>query len=84
MGGGREAFGLGSPAIAPMEGRVQSGWRSAEGGSTVVVEGEMDREATAALLMLNCDRRSWGAVNGGVGEKERKGGGMSVRHLLSG
>lgn len=45
-------------------------------------EQELDHEATAALLMLNSDRRSWRAsqnsnTNSGTG-------GMSVRDLLSG
>lgn len=54
---------------------------------------ELDQEATAALLMLNSDRRVWrgregrGGSGAGGGE-ERRGsgvpGGMSVRDLLSG
>jgi hypothetical protein len=48
---------------------------------------ELDQEATAALLMLNCDRRQWrGTGIGKVGDDRRGsgGGGMSVRDLLSG
>lgn len=49
---------------------------------------ELDQEATAALLMLNSDRRQWRGPNGfGKGEEDRRasgGGGMSVRDLLSG
>jgi hypothetical protein len=43
-----------------------------------------DREATAALLMLNTDRRSWGERRGGGGaDLGARGRGMSVRELLS-
>jgi hypothetical protein len=42
-----------------------------------------DREATAALLMLNTDRRSWGERRGGGAEMAARGRGMSVRELLS-
>lgn len=40
-----------------------------------------DHEATAALLMLNTDRRSWSSAAGGNGSGGRS---MSVRDLLSG
>ncbi|TKA80154.1 hypothetical protein B0A49_00760 [Cryomyces minteri] len=43
----------------------------------------MDQEATAALLMLNTDRRSWGSGGGGGGSASGVRG-MSVRDLLSG
>ena len=42
-----------------------------------------DREATAALLMLNSDRRAW-AGGAGRGRGGAGGRGMSVRDLLSG
>lgn len=47
---------------------------------------ELDREATAALLMLNSDRRVWRgkAAAGGDDRRGSGGGGMSVRDLLSG
>lgn len=50
-------------------------------------EQELDQEATAALLMLNSDRRQWrGSGIGKAGDDRRGsgGGGMSVRDLLSG
>jgi hypothetical protein len=52
---------------------------------------ELDQEATAALLMLNSDRRQWRGVGvakaAGDDSNSRRssgGGGMSVRDLLSG
>jgi hypothetical protein len=48
---------------------------------------ELDQEATAALLMLNCDRRQWCGTGIGKAGDDRRGsggGGMSVRDLLSG
>ena len=46
---------------------------------------ELDQEATAALLMLNSDRRQWrGTGIGKAGDDRRASGGMSVRDLLSG
>lgn len=48
---------------------------------------ELDQEATAALLMLNSDRRQWRGTGIGKAGDERRGsgaGGMSVRDLLSG
>lgn len=46
-------------------------------------EVEMDREATAALLMLNCDRR--GTISGGNGNGNGNGGlGAGARGLNSG
>ncbi|KAM0723053.1 hypothetical protein Q7P37_001252 [Cladosporium fusiforme] len=48
---------------------------------------ELDQEATAALLMLNSDRRQWRGTGIGKAGDDRRGsggGGMSVRDLLSG
>jgi hypothetical protein len=48
---------------------------------------ELDQEATAALLMLNSDRRQWRGVAKADDSNSRRssgGGGMSVRDLLSG
>lgn len=48
---------------------------------------ELDQEATAALLMLNTDRRQWRGTGIGKAGDDRRGsgaGGMSVRDLLSG
>ncbi|KXT13254.1 hypothetical protein AC579_1734 [Pseudocercospora musae] len=48
-------------------------------------EHQMDQEATAALLMLNHDRRSWKAANAPREEGgDSRSSGMSVRDLLSG
>jgi hypothetical protein len=64
------------------------------GGGAVAAsrsELELDQEATAALLMLNSDRRQWRGVGvakaAGDDSSSRRssgGGGMSVRDLLSG
>ena len=82
------AFGLGSPALKPLD-STQHVHRIAEGASELSTkhhhgrsERELDQEATAALLMLNNDRRSWRAQN--PGESGRSNMGMSVRDLLSG
>jgi len=52
---------------------------------------ELDQEATAALLMLNSDRRQWRGVGATKAAEDNNnsrrssgGGGMSVRDLLSG
>jgi hypothetical protein len=50
---------------------------------------ELDQEATAALLMLNTDRRQWrgsgvAKAAGNDSSSRRSSGGMSVRDLLSG
>jgi hypothetical protein len=60
------SFSLTSPALGPQEGGP---------GSVKALE-QVDHEATAALLMLNTDRRSWSGLKGGRG--------MSVKDLLSG
>ena len=60
------SFSLTSPALGPQEG----------GPGNVKALEQGDHEATAALLMLNTDRRSWNGQKGGRG--------MSVKDLLSG
>jgi hypothetical protein len=64
---------LTSPALRP------------QGGGAEPLEKD-DHEATAALLMLNTDRRSWSSNNGGSAGSAGGAGGrsMSVRDLLSG
>lgn len=96
-GSGAAAFGLGSPAIRP----VDSGYalrQIAEGAHELAdkrqhhgrdrnkSDHELDQEATAALLMLNHDRRNWrgNGSNGSSGGEGDNGRGMSVRDLLSG
>ncbi|TID21511.1 HLH multi-domain protein [Venturia nashicola] len=59
-------FSLTSPALAPQD---------RASGSVKGLE-QVDQEATAALLMLNTDRRSWSGPSGARG--------MSVKDLLSG
>lgn len=59
-------FSLTSPALGPQDG----------GPGSVKGMEQGDQEATAALLMLNTDRRSWSGPSGGRG--------MSVKDLLSG
>lgn len=104
----RDAFGLGSPALKPLDSssmaqqQQQQHFRQVVEGATTEVpsgkrtsssersgrsEHELDQEATAALLMLNHDRRSWqrGQKENGDATGRRGGGnGMSVRDLLSG
>lgn len=88
----REIFGLGSPALKALDSASQA--RQASEGSSELSdkqrrttktgrsEHELDQEATAALLMLNHDRRNWrGSKDGTSG---RGSGGMSVKDLLSG
>jgi len=65
-GPGYSTFQLTSPALGPQDGND---------GSVKGLERD-DHEATAALLMLNTDRRSWSGPSGGRG--------MSVKDLLSG
>lgn len=114
-------FGLGSPALQPLDSAAPSHQHHpqylrhvAEGASEHLLgsssgppsdreksraatprqhgaprsELELDQEATAALLMLNSDRRQWRGPTGfAKGEEDRRGsggGGMSVRDLLSG
>ncbi|KAK0823675.1 hypothetical protein LTR73_008368 [Friedmanniomyces endolithicus] len=106
------AFGLGSPALRPMDsGTSQSLRMMAEGGMELAEkqraggtgrgnggsgrksDHDLDREAAAALSMLNHDRRGWraagtGAGSGGAVVEGAVGGGgstgMSVRDMLSG
>lgn len=99
-------FGLGSPALQPLDSGSQAQHlrQIAEGATDQLSsdrevsraatprqgarsELELDQEATAALLMLNTDRRQWrGSAIGksGDGRRESGSGGMSVRDLLSG
>ena len=113
-------FGLGSPALQPMDSGVHAHHlrQIAESASDQLSsdrvekpsrrssttprhatttaaaatrsELELDQEATAALLMLNNDRRQWRGVGvakaAGDNDSRRSsgGGGMSVRDLLSG
>lgn len=85
-------FGLGSPALKPVDSASQLR-HIAEGANELSEkqrkatksgrsEQELDQEATAALLMLNHDRRNFRAVNESDGG--RSSNGMSVRDLLSG
>jgi len=55
-------------------------------GGGAAAEERDDREATAALLMLNTDRRAWAGAAGRTGKAAAGTGGrgMSVRDLLSG
>lgn len=91
----RETFGLGSPALKPLDSSQQlrqvaesaselkQRQRKSSGGSRGKrSEHELDQEATAALLMLNHDRRDWRASQ--TGEGARNSTGMSVKDLLSG
>ncbi|KAF1989456.1 hypothetical protein K402DRAFT_411037 [Aulographum hederae CBS 113979] len=64
-------FSLTSPALGPLD--ANAGARPNKEDETTE-----DHEATAALLMLNTDRRSWSSTSGGAGAR-----GMSVRDLLS-
>lgn len=68
-----------SPAFGPQYGATLPPIGAALGSPALGPRRDADREATAALLMLNTDRR-------GFEEGERKGSarGMSVRDLLSG
>lgn len=94
----RETFGLGSPALKPLDSNHHHLRQIAEGASSELAdknhqrrrsqhlkpasgrsEHELDQEATAALLMLNTDRRNWRDAEG-----QRSTTGMSVRDLLSG
>jgi hypothetical protein len=90
----RETFGIGSPALKPLDSAHQlrhiagsaselSERRRPASAKTGRSEQELDEEATAALLMLNHDRRSWQKSQHNY-EPGRTGTGMSVRDLLSG
>ncbi|KJY01567.1 hypothetical protein TI39_contig287g00002 [Zymoseptoria brevis] len=90
--GSAAAFGLGSPALKPLDSSLQSHQlrNIAENATELTqslpptkgarTERELDHEATAALLMLNHDRRSW--RDGETGRSASTG--MSVKDLLSG
>ncbi|KAI5370063.1 Putative myc-type, basic helix-loop-helix (bHLH) domain-containing protein [Septoria linicola] len=89
------AFGLGSPALKPID--SASHLRHIAEGATAELtdkqrgaarnggrsEHELDQEATAALLMLNHDRRNWHTSQPERELARAAGGGMSVRDLLS-
>ena len=60
------------------------GCKETLGASVVDYLEKDDHEATAALLMLNTDRRSWSSNNGSGGGGGGAGRSMSVRDLLSG
>lgn len=87
----KDAFGLGSPALKPFD-SAQHLRHIAEGASELSQKGrspsakvrrsehELDQEATAALLMLNNDRRNWRTSHEGEGGRSTTG--MSVRDLL--
>ncbi|CAK4028145.1 transcriptional regulator of yeast form adherence 6-like [Lecanosticta acicola] len=86
------AFGLGSPALKPVdssshlrqiaEGATELTEKQRSAPNTARREHELDQEATAALLMLNHDRRNWRAAH--ETETSRSSTGMSVKDLLSG
>ncbi|KAK3116492.1 hypothetical protein LTR53_003096 [Teratosphaeriaceae sp. CCFEE 6253] len=91
------AFGLGSPALRPVDSGAGVLRYATEGASRPTEtqrpqaaagrksDHDLDQEAATALSMLNHDRRSWrpgGAA--AADEATRTGTGMSVRDLLSG
>lgn len=91
-GGSNSASGLGSPALRPID-----QLRNIAEGATELSDKQrlapkpgrgsdhdLDHEATAALLMLNNDRRQWRAAAQITPDDRRGNGGMSVRDLLSG
>lgn len=78
----RETFGLGSPALKALDSEPSDKRRRGNDSGRSEREHELDQEATAALLMLNHDRRSWKVEK--EGEKRSGTGGMSVKDLLSG
>ncbi|CAK1355372.1 hypothetical protein CB0940_00898 [Cercospora beticola] len=87
------AFGLGSPALKPID--SASHLRHIAEGATAELsdkqrgsrigrsEHELDQEATAALLMLNHDRRNWRAAQHEPEPARSSSTGMSVKDLLS-
>ena len=89
----RDTFGLGSPALKPVD-STQHPQQRPEGASaapeklgsglskTARSEHELDQEAMAALLMLNTDRRDSRPSHEGRRGKSHTG--MSVRDILSG
>ncbi|KAM3419140.1 hypothetical protein BST61_g5085 [Cercospora zeina] len=87
------AFGLGSPALKPIDSASHLR-QLAEGANAELSdkqraprvgrsEHELDQEATAALLMLNHDRRNWRAVQHEPEPSRSSSTGMSVKDLLS-
>lgn len=88
----RETFGLGSPALKALDsshhqrptsrGAPDLSDNRQQSKKSDRSEHELDQEATAALLMLNHDRRNWRASKEGQAKPGNTG--MSVRDLLSG
>ncbi|KAF2211605.1 hypothetical protein CERZMDRAFT_85377 [Cercospora zeae-maydis SCOH1-5] len=87
------AFGLGSPALKPIDSASHLR-QLAEGAAAELSdkqraprmgrsEHELDQEATAALLMLNHDRRNWRATQHEPEPSRSSSTGMSVKDLLS-
>jgi hypothetical protein len=89
----RDTFGLGSPALKPLDhsqqlrhmadSTAELSEKRPVSAQTRRSEHELDQEAAAALSMLNNDRRNWSRA-AGDGDTTRPGNGMSVRDLLSG
>ncbi|QIX02204.1 hypothetical protein AMS68_007721 [Peltaster fructicola] len=85
------AFGIGSPALHPIDQLRQiadgvtelSEKQQRPATKAGRHEQDLDHEATAALLMLNNDRRQWRTVQQ-ENEERRSTNGMSVKDLLSG
>ncbi|KAK5013033.1 hypothetical protein BJ546DRAFT_98404 [Cryomyces antarcticus] len=85
-------FSLTSPALLPQPDSLRPEAEKEKYRTKGAEEAlAMDQEATAALLMLNTDRRSWGSGEGGGGSASGSASagasgvrGMSVRDLLSG
>lgn len=83
IGGASPAIGPGWAAAAYSHSAVGSALTSPALGP-LREERDLDHEATAALLMLNSDRRGLGGSGGnGSGITSNSGRGMSVRDLLS-
>ena len=91
----RDSFGLGSPALKPLDSSHYPRYHadaapafSEQRRPTSTKHGrsehELDREATAALLMLNHDRRDWRRSEQGPIGRNSTSTGMSVRDLLRG
>ncbi|KAK4507729.1 hypothetical protein PRZ48_001464 [Zasmidium cellare] len=85
-------FGLGSPALKPVdsasqlrhiaENATELSEKQRQAAKSGRSEQELDQEATAALLMLNHDRRNFRAAH--ESDSGRASTGMSVRDLLTG
>ena len=70
-----------SPAFGPQYTPTLPPISTALGSPIIGPRRDADREATAALMMLNTDRRGFG--DGRTEERRGSGRGMSVRDLLS-